>query len=96
MSDRELLDRPALARRLNVSVEVLYRRLKTMLLHEKFPQPVFGNGRGARWDPRAIDAWLDAKLPNAANSNTPEPGDTTQPDALDALLDARAAKLGRG
>ena len=59
MTDRTLLDRAALARRLGHSVEWLYNNLATL---DGFPPPVLGNGRGARWDPRAIDHWLDRRL----------------------------------
>lgn len=98
MLDRTLLDRAALARKLNTTVERLYRHLPGMIAAEGFPPPVWGNSRGARWDPAAIDAWLDSKLPGraAANSNAPAArAAEANPDADAALLDARAALIAR-
>lgn len=46
-----------------------------------FPGPV--DGCGLRWDPRAIEAWLDARLPRAATAD----------GQAEATLLARAAAL---
>lgn len=50
-----LLDRAGVARRLSVSMDWIYRNIDRL---DGFPPPVFGRGRGARWDPLAIDKWL--------------------------------------
>lgn len=97
MTDRTLLDRAGLARRLNISVEKLYQKLPSLIATGGFPPPVWGNMRGARWDPVAIDLWLDAKLPRAANANTDAtPASAhTNPSAEADILDTRAAMLSR-
>lgn len=96
MLDRILLDRAGVARKLGISVEQAYRHLPGMIAAQGFPRPVWGNARGARWDPVAIDRWLDSRLTPAANSNAPATeAAAANPDAVDALLDSRAAKLAR-
>jgi len=90
MTDRTLLDRAGVARKLGMTVETLYRRLAE-LEADGFPKPVHGRMSGARWDPVAIDRWLDRKLP-------PELADTAnavrgEPD-WDALLDGKAEQIG--
>jgi predicted DNA-binding transcriptional regulator AlpA len=96
MSDRDLIDRAALARKLGIEVETLYRDLPRMIATKRFPAPAWGNGRGARWDPVAIDRWLDAKLPDGTNSNAvPNTDGATTPGNVADLLAARAAKLAR-
>lgn len=97
MLDRILLDRPAVARKLGLTVERFYIKYAE-LRADGFPLPALGSGRGARWDPRAIDAWLDAKIPAAVNSNVLPltVADTAQPTSADAILDQRAAQLARG
>lgn len=94
MSDRTLLDRAGVARRINITVERLYRQLPGMIATEGFPPPVWGNMRGARWDPVAIDKWLDSRLAPVANAPAARAAEAN-PDAAAALLDFRAAQLAR-
>lgn len=46
---------------MGVSVEILYRQRRE-LEAQGFPKPAFGRMSGERWDPVAIDRWLDAKI----------------------------------
>lgn len=41
-----------------------YRHRRDLVERHGFPPPVPGCGR--RWDPAALDAWLDARLPAGA------------------------------
>lgn len=91
MSDRTLLDRAAVARRLGISVEVFYRNQRT-LFADGFPQPALGRMSGARWDPVAIDRWLDSKIASPAAA-TPADDDL---DRWGAALDASADRLAEG
>jgi predicted DNA-binding transcriptional regulator AlpA len=59
--DRTLINRAAVARRLGHSLEWLYKNMRE-LLAQGFPMPVVGNLRAARWDPVAIDRWLDRRM----------------------------------
>lgn len=90
--DRTLLDRQAVARRLNISVEVLYRRV-AQLYADGFPRPALGQMSGARWDPVAIDRWLDRKM--AADGLADAGNDNDEEARFAALLDARAAELAK-
>ena len=87
MTDRTLLDRAGVARRLNVTVEWMYQHLASL---EDFPKPVFGVMRGSRWDPAAIDSWLDRRMAPADRLRLATARD--EPD-WGALLDARAEAL---
>lgn len=53
---------------------------------EGFPPPVLGRGRGARWDPAAIDAWLDSRMPAHLRPELRHEGPTGEID-LDAWRD---------
>jgi len=61
MTTRALLDPPAVARALARNVEWFTRNERRLMAEHGFPARVKGCGR--RWDPAAIDAWLDAQLP---------------------------------
>lgn len=65
MSSRRLLTRDQVAERLQLDLRALYRKMPE-LRALGFPAPAFGNMRGARWDPAAIDRWLDARGTAAA------------------------------
>jgi len=88
MTDRVLLDRAGVARKLGISVERLYRHLR-QLERDGFPAPVFGRMSGARWDSVAIDRWLDMKLPGSP----PAAGDH---DDWAERLDGRVALVAAG
>lgn len=89
MTDRKLLDRPAVAARLNITVQK-FMRSRDALAAAGFPRPVFGSRAGERWDPVAIDRWLDLRMPAApcGSERGAAGGD------YDALLDERAEQLG--
>jgi len=91
MADRTLLDRAAVARRLGISVERLYRQRRA-LEADGFPAPAFGRMSGERWDPAAIDRWLDAKLPPAKTAGFPNCDSGTEDDWADRL-DGRVAAV---
>lgn len=80
--DRDLLDAAGVAQKLRHSRDWFYRQYPG-LLQRGFPEPVPGMGR--RWDPAAINAWLDQQ----ANPGPPRKA----PDELDQLLERRAARL---
>jgi len=91
MTDRTLLDRSAVARKLGITVEKFYRQ-RPDLEAEGFPAPAIGRMSGARWDPVAIDRWLDRKL------STPAPAASGAGKVEDwgAELDRNAAALAAG
>ena len=84
MADRTLLDRAGVARRLGISVESLYRKLPE-LYAQGFPKQALGRMSGARWDPAAIDRWLDAKITAGASSNNAKPNQTESDPWADRL-----------
>ncbi|HWK44892.1 MAG TPA: hypothetical protein VNT30_09235 [Stellaceae bacterium] len=94
-SDRRLLTRAEMADRLQVDLDYLYRHLHR-LYADGFPRPAWGNRAGARWDPRAIDAWLDAKIARpAASSPAPAGGGEDEVD-YDAILNRNAQRIVEG
>ena len=58
----DLIDRAAVARKLGMTVEKFYRRQTELMANpiNPFPGPVLGAMSGARWNPTAIDRWIDA------------------------------------
>jgi hypothetical protein len=58
VSGRDLLTAPQVARRFSRSLG-WFRRMRPSLEARGFPLPV--DGCGLRWDPAAIDDWLDAQ-----------------------------------
>ena len=58
--DRQLLDLDALRAKLRVST-AWWAKFHDQLYTLGFPPPV--EGLGYRWDPVAVDAWLDRKMP---------------------------------
>jgi predicted DNA-binding transcriptional regulator AlpA len=60
MTDRTLLDLRDLAKRIKRSLDWTYRALPGLIADHGFPAPLPGLGK--RWDPVAVDAWLDAQL----------------------------------
>ncbi len=97
MTDRTLIDRPAVAARLGHSVEWLYKHMPDMLA-AGFPMPVIGNQRSARWDPRAIDRWLDARMPPQISGPSTLPQIVMPADLAreSAELDRRSEELAAG
>lgn len=68
---RSLLSRAEVAERLSISPDA-FRRRYVDLRADGFPAAVFGEATaGARWDPAAIDRWLDLKLPAAPIAVSP-------------------------
>ncbi len=62
MPDRTLLNAAQVAIKLGHSAEWFVRN-RADLEAGGFPPAAIGNGRGRRWDPHAINAWLDARMP---------------------------------
>jgi predicted DNA-binding transcriptional regulator AlpA len=83
MTDRTLLDRAQVAKRLGLTVETFYRNSAT-LRADGFPEPTLGRLSGARWDPAAIDAWLDHKIQTVVRT---DPADTAEAERWAARLD---------
>ena len=90
-----LICRAELSRRLGVSIEKLYRELGNWMEApiNPFPKPILGRGRGERWNPLAVDRWVE----NGGLNATPEAGTSAnqKPD-WDARLDTRAAQIAGG
>lgn len=61
MTDRTLLAIAQVALRLNVSAENFNRRRRELIERHGFPPPL--PGLALRWDPLAIDLWLDKHIP---------------------------------
>ena len=88
---RALLNRQQLAGRLGYTVDWLYAHLAE-LLDAGFPPAAYGAGSAARWDPAAIDAWLDSRMPAHLQSRPQKPD---MLDHIDAALTAEALELDR-
>jgi len=58
---RALLNTRQVAARLGRTLNWFYRNKKRLENEHEFPHPV--GGCGGRWDPAAIDAWLDRQMP---------------------------------
>lgn len=71
--DLHLIDRAGVARKLGITVEKFYTRYPKLLAlpNNPFPGPVLGNLSGARWDPRAIDRWIEAGGEHATQPPAP-------------------------
>lgn len=69
MSGRDLLTSAQVARRFARSL-AWFRRARPQLEAKGFPLPV--DGCGLRWDPVAIDDWLDAQRPRRPASEDGE------------------------
>lgn len=91
--DLQLIDRPSVARKLGMTVEKFYRRYAELraLAINPFPGPVLGNQSGARWDPRAIDRWIEAGGEHA----TQPPAPATSLTATDTQTERERAKAAR-
>lgn len=61
---RALIKTAAVADRLNVPVDWFYKHRRRLEAHHGFPRPVAGMRH--RWDPAAIDGWLDRQIPPTA------------------------------
>jgi hypothetical protein len=71
MPDRTLLDNDQVADRLHVTYDWWMRNKKRLIGEEHFPPEV--KGIPQRWDPRAVDRWLDVQMAPALKV-TIEPG----------------------
>ncbi len=60
MTERALLNMAEVARKLGRSVEWFYRNRRRLEREHGFPASIAGLGK--RWDPAAIDAWLDRQM----------------------------------
>ncbi|WP_022729748.1 helix-turn-helix transcriptional regulator [Fodinicurvata sediminis] len=59
MTLRRLLTTPEVCRLLNVTPDWFYRNRLRLQREQGFPTPLPGLGRDMRWDPRALEDWLD-------------------------------------
>ena len=64
MPERILLTSAQVAARLGHKASWFLRRRPSLEADHGFPRPV--DGCGMRWDPAAIERWLDARLPAGA------------------------------
>ena len=93
-----LIDRKAVATRIAMQVPKFYHRYAELRAHplNPFPGPVIGNGRGARWDPDAIDAWIKAGGEHATRSPRSAAPIAAVPADISALdIDGWRAELAR-
>ncbi|MDZ4254251.1 MAG: hypothetical protein U1A72_16915 [Sulfuritalea sp.] len=86
--DRALIGTAAVAGRLGMTPENFSKRRK-LLRSLGFPEPVLPR----RWDPLAIERWLDARMPEALQ---PEPPETIERADAAAELERRGALIARG
>lgn len=96
---RMLLDAAQVGRKLGADRVWFMGRKRTLIETAGFPPPV--PHCGLRWDERAIDAWLDAQMPEAlrvALARAAAPADPVEADRQAALasVDASIEMLGRG
>ncbi len=85
--DRTLLSSAQVAQRLAHATHWFYRHKKRLIEREGFPPPVLAN----KWDPAAIDAWLDARMPAELRADI----EITGPD-YDKIATDRTAVLAAG
>lgn len=88
---RDLLMQRAVAERLNMTYDQFSRRKAGLIAGHGFPPPVAGCGN--RWDPEAIDAWLDRQLEAAGVSPVVH---IDRARDVDILLDERARAIAAG
>ncbi|MGX9963129.1 helix-turn-helix transcriptional regulator [Roseomonas sp. F4] len=87
-SSRRLLTAAEVALRLRRTVSWFYRQRAELEDRHGFPRPI--DGCGMRWDPRAIDRWLDSRIQGGALS-----GQQKALAEAEARLMARADAYGR-
>jgi predicted DNA-binding transcriptional regulator AlpA len=63
---RHLLTAPQVAAALGYKLSWFHRHRASLVAERAFPAPIAGCGM--RWDPRAIESWLDWQLPAAGRS----------------------------
>lgn len=97
-AERQLLDKPALLRKLNVSERWWRENGSTLVAAHGFPSPL--PGLPGKWDPVAVDAWFDrvGGLPAGANGTGAALGALKATggrpdDDLDARLEAAGAAI---
>lgn len=71
-NNRELMDTRAIAKALGVKLHQLYKKRQVLSAHG-FPDPVPGFGK--KWDPAAIDRWLDCLHENTCTEEPNELND---------------------
>lgn len=89
---RRLIDRAGVALMLGITVEKFYRRYAELRANpaNPFPGPALGNQSGARWDPLAIERWIDAGGEHGTAQPVPPPG-----AAMGEAAERQAAKAAR-
>ena len=86
MVDRTLITAAVVAAKLRHPTVWFYRNRK--MLESKYGFPTKISGCGNRWDPAAIDRWLDSQMPEDLRNE-----DEKRKDEADAM-DVRLAKRG--
>lgn len=92
---RELLTMEAVALKLGRGREWFWKHWRTLISRHRFPKPVPGLGK--RWDPMAIDCWLDSHIDPAflaARARAAGEPPIAGPDHS-TLLEDRAERLAR-
>lgn len=70
---------------------------QTLEQREGFPKPIIaaGNGLRQKWDERAIDAWLDARMPSHLRNNITVIDGASAQREVERTLSERAAAIGQ-
>ena len=92
MVDRTLITAAVVAAKLGRPAVWFYRNRKMLESERGFPTKV--SGCGNRWDPAAIDRWLDSQMPDDLRSKDEKRND--EADDMDARLARRGALIARG
>lgn len=92
MAERDLISAAEVAAKLGHAIDWFYRRRDRLERDLDFPPCVAGCGK--RWDPEAIDRWLDAQMPAGLRSEGIR-ADDPWPRRLDARASALAERMGK-
>lgn len=93
--ERMLLNAPEVALKLKHSLTWFARNRERLETEHGFPRPIDGVGR--RWDPVAIDRWLDLQLPEHLRAPTgPAELERAEQEYWDQILHERAEAISRG
>lgn len=94
---RKLLNAKAVADKLG-RTHNWFCREKQNLYRQNFPRPVLGDRKHghARWDPAAIDAWLDLRMPADLRSQHQHAAKPVATVDYNAILQNRLASMTGG
>lgn len=101
---RRVLTQAQVAAGLGVTEDWFYRNRARLMREEGFPPPLPLGIAGMKWDPLAIELWMNSKLPPDLRAMLAPPAPPAAPGplsfddeaAIDAALDARAAAIAAG